>query len=148
MEIRFETNGEVKISKIILLIILTIVFFVGGILMAGHSSKAKKQCTYKTTAIVSDIRENTDSDDTTTYAPVYNYTYNGDEHTVVRSYYSSNMKLRVGDEVEFYLDPNDPEKYYCPSEKGSKVFSFALFGFGAVCLLFTVLSIKAYREQY
>lgn len=147
MEIRFESNGGATIPKIILTIVLTIALIGGGILFSGHSSKVKKQCTYKTTAIVSDISEHSDSDGTT-YAPVYTYSYNGDEHTVTRSYYSSNMKLRVGDEVEFYLDPNAPETFYCPKDKGTTVFSLAFFGFGIVCLLCTVLNIKQYIEQH
>ena len=147
MEIRFGSNGGATIPKIILTFVLTIGLLGGGILFSSRSSKVKKQCTYKTTAVVSDIKENSDSDGTT-YAPVYTYSYNGDEHTVTRKYYSSNMKLNVGDEVEFYLDPNDPETYYCPSEKGKTVVSLALYGFGIVCLLCTVLNIKQYREQH
>ena len=147
MEIKFETNGEVTIPKIVLTVILTIALFLGGIFMAGSSSKLKKQCTYKTTAIVSDIKENSGSDGST-YAPEYTYTYNGEEYKAVSRIYSSSIKVSQGDEVEFYLDPDDPSTYYCPSEKGSKVFTIVFFGFGAVCLLFTVLNIKKYREQY
>ena len=109
--------------------------------------KVKKECTYKTTAIVSEIKFS-ESEDGTTYLPVYSYTYNGFEYTAESPAYDSTIKVSRGDEVEVYIDPDDPTVFYCPSDQGSKTETISMFFFGSFFLLCTFTNSVAYRKQH
>ena len=143
MGISFYRQASVsKTTSAVILIILTIVTLIGGILFLKHDTKLKKQCIYKTTAIVSDIKADTSSD-SNTYAPVYSYEYDGREYTAVSRVYSSSLKVHKGDKVEFYLDPDDPQTYYCPKETSGKFFAVILFIVSGFCLIASVLTVRA-----
>ena len=128
-------------TSAVILVIVAIATLIGGILFFQHDTMLKKQCIYKTTAIVSDIKKNSSSD-SDTYAPVYSYEYDDREYTAVSSVYSSSLNVRRGDKVEFYLDPDDPQTYYCPKETSGKFFGVILFIFSGVCIAMMVVYIK------
>ena len=143
MNIQFNRSTTVsKPSGIVILILVTIATLIGGILFVKHDAKIKKECTYKTTAVVSDIKESSSSD-SDTYAPVYTYEYDGKEYTVSSNVYSSKLKMHKGDTVEFYVKPSDPKTYYCPKETSGKFFGIILFAVSGLCLLITGFSIKS-----
>ena len=131
-----------KPASAVLLFIITAATLIGGIFFLKHDSKLKKECTYKTTAIVSDIKENSSSD-SDTYAPVFTYEYEGNEYTAASNVYSSNLKFRKGDKVEFYVKPGDPQTFYCPKEKSGKFFAVILFIVSGLCLLMAVLTVRS-----
>ena len=147
MATAFGIEEEVRPSRIIILIIITISLFGYGIYTAVFKSKVKKECTYKTTAIVSEIKFS-ESEDGTTYLPVYSYTYNGFEYTAESPAYDSNIKVSRGDELEVYIDPDDPTVFYCPSDQGSKTETISMFFFGSFFLLCTFTNSVAYRKQH
>ncbi|WP_295080698.1 DUF3592 domain-containing protein [Ruminococcus sp.] len=134
------TPKMTKTSAVVLSLVI-IATMIGGIMFFKYDSKLKKQCTYKTTAIVSRIVEDSDSDGTT-YAPVYSYEYNGEEYTAQSRVYSSSLKVRKGDRVEFYLDPNDPQTYYCPKETSGRFFGVILLIVSGICIAIMVVYIK------
>ena len=134
------TPKMTKTSAVVLSLVI-IATMIGGIMFFKYDTNLKKKCTYKTTAIVSRIIENSDPDGDT-YAPVYSYEYNGKEYTAQSRVYSSRLKVRKGDKVEFYLDPNDPQTYYCPKETSGKSFGVILFIFSGICIAAMVVYIK------
>ena len=143
MNIQFNrSTAQVKTSSVVILILVTIVTLLGGIWFFKHDAKLKKECTYKTTAVVSDIKKSSSSDDDT-YAPVYTYEYEGKEYTVSSNVYSSKLKMHEGDTVEFYLKPSDPKTYYCPKETSGKFFCIILLIVSGLCLICTGFSIKS-----
>jgi len=140
-----QINKSKTLSKPMSIVLMTLIMigtFFGGFMFMKHDSKLKKVCTYKTNAIVSDIKESSSSDGHT-YAPVYTFEYNGNEYTVSGDVYSSNLKVNKGAEVEIYIDPNDPMTFYSPSEVSGKFFGIILFIVSGVCLLIDIVYIKA-----
>jgi len=138
MNVQFNKSTTISKGKsLILLIIITIATLIGGILFLKSDTKLKKQCTFKTNAIVSDFKENSDSDAT---AAVYTYSMDGNEYTVTSNVYSSSHKFRIGDNVEFYVDPSDPHTFYCPKDISGRFFAVILFIVSGLCLLFSVFT--------
>ncbi|MBR6986231.1 MAG: DUF3592 domain-containing protein [Ruminococcus sp.] len=139
-----KSHGNVALSKpasTAVMIVMAIVTFAAGFLFLNNNTKLKKECTYETTAIVTDIVSS--SSDSNTYAPVYSYTYEGQDYTAQSRVYSSNLKMHEGDEVEFYVNPDDPQTYYCPQETSGKTFAIILFVISGICLIVSALYIKS-----
>lgn len=139
-----KSHGNVALSKpasTAVMIVMAIVTFAAGFLFLKNNTKLKKECTYETTAIVTDIVSS--SSDSNTYAPVYSYTYEGQDYTAQSRVYSSNLKMHEGDEVKFYVNPDDPQTYYCPQETSGKTFAIILFVISGICLIVSALYIKS-----
>ncbi len=138
------SHGNATLSKpasTAVMIVMAIVTFAAGFLFLKNDTKLKKECTYETTAIVTDIVSS--SSDRNTYAPVYSYTYEGQDYTAQSRVYSSKLKLHEGDNVEFYVNPDDPQTYYCPQETSGKTFAIVLFAVSGICLIVSALYIKS-----
>lgn len=123
------------------------VFFF-GFSLKSQNNNLKRECTVKTTAVVSDISDLSDSHDKR-YQPEFTYTYQGKEYIKNSDITSADPKVKVGENVEFYIDPNNAYKYYCPKELEHSERPFMIFGF--ILLVVTLINIKRYiyiRKNY
>lgn len=119
------------------MIILKMIIPVGLILLGvgGIINRiiSKIKCTEYVRATVVSVDKKFDFDDNTdTYYPIYSYTYEGQKYTNRTNMGRSSSDLEAGDEVELFIDPNDPYRLYYPKETVSRVIIYlALIGVGA-----------------
>ena len=118
-----------------------IVFFILGAKEFFALNSAKKVCTYKVIGTVSEIqrwddthRKSSDDEPTNTYAPVFVYEYQGNKYREEGNYYSPSTGFTVGQSVDIYIDPLDPENVYIPSYKQKKSGSGMSMVIGAICI--------------
>lgn len=104
---------------------LAVGLFILAVLFAIISGVQVAACTEKVTAVVTEIKSKTEwvhrgsrsSRVRTVYAPVFEFTYNGTEYTASNGLYSKNQTFKVGQEVEIYIDPDDPRTLYVAGER-------------------------------
>jgi hypothetical protein len=99
--------------------------------------KAKKACTVLAAGEVDSFNRYeslSDDDKSDSYAPVFRYTYNGEEYTYAGSSYSDTGNLYVGKKVDVYVDPSDPTHIYVPEYKTEKknAVIFIIVGIGLI----------------
>lgn len=115
------------------------VFLFISIGMKISENKRKQNCTQAVTAEVIDIRriESTDFDTyspTVSWYPVYQYR-TGQRDVCVRSVVGGKEnQYKIGQKIELYINPENPEENYCPSDN-TKFIRIVLAGIGAVLLI-------------
>ncbi len=117
-----------------------ILFLCIGIGLFISDKNDSQACTEKVTAVVTDIRSQEssqrDSDGyvsyTTTYSPVFQFTYNGKQYTVNSNLYSNPCNYSVGQRTEIYCNPDNPTKIYEPDRGVKKTMGLIFGGVGAV----------------
>lgn len=77
-------------------------------------NRKKEQCTYLTTGVIVSKEIDRNSDYYGEY-PIYQYSYGGQEYTVRSNVSDSRKKTRIGQEVNIFLDPENPENSYIES---------------------------------
>ena len=98
---------------------------------------SKKRCTEIVDAEIVGISEHRDSDGSTTYSPVYGYTYEGVEYKRTTGLSTGHCSLSVGEHVEILVDPSDPTRFRNPKEKVSRfIFDFAFIAAGIFCAVY------------
>lgn len=73
--------------------------------------RKKEQCTYLTSGKIVGYEIST-SDDSTAEYPVYQYSYGGEEYTVRSNVSDSRKRFSYNQEVNIFLDPEDPTNSY------------------------------------
>lgn len=115
-----------------MLIVIGAVFFLfGTFMLSGYGNKSS--CTESITAKVVRMEKHTSRSTTgkhrgtsTTYAPVFEYEYNGEKYTYVSSLATNPPEFSAGEQVTIWVDPDSPNKiYYKPS--GSSVLLSIVF---------------------
>lgn len=106
--------------------ILPGIFVLIGVLGIVKVIIAKKKCTEYVEAIVVDIDESSSSDGGTSFNPVFGYRFNGMEYRRRSTFSSVFLRFNVGDHVGLYIDPDKPEKFYCPKETIHKIIGFLI----------------------
>lgn len=118
----FEYVGKkqrtVKIFVSIFLIMFFSIFFFVGTFVSNIQKKAKKVCTEPVNAVVCDMARSSSSNGTT-YAPVYEFEYNGMKYRIKSNTYSNPMPLQVGESVQIFVEPGNPDRIYSPHEKAT-----------------------------
>ena len=108
-------------------IILPGIFVLVGVLGIVKVIIAKKKCTEYVEAIVVDIDESSSSDGGTSFNPVFGYRFNGMEYRRRSTFSSVFLRFNVGDQVELYIDPEKPKRFYCPKEKIHRIILCLVF---------------------
>lgn len=139
VEMKFDDN---RIINVIVPIIVSVAFLGCAVFLSIGKIGFKMKCTYKVNAIVSEVKQFTD-EGSTTYKPVYTYTYNGYEYTAEADSYTS-KKINADDTAELYIDPDEPATYYIP---GVDIWLIVFFFFGAVFLLVFFDNLKKYKAS-
>ena len=121
-------------------------FFVFGAYGLFTLNSDKKMCTYRVEGTVVEIqswndthRKSSDDEPKNTYAPVFEYEYQGKKYKDEGNYFGPSAGFSVGESVEIYVDPNDPEHIYVPSYKQKKSGSGMLMVVGAMCLAIALI---------
>lgn len=133
------------------LIAFGVLFFVIGAALMYAETSDKRECTEPVSAAVIDVRVTKVRHRrrlTSTYSPVYQFEYEGNEYTVSSSSSSSQLYYRTGDTAHIYVDPDDPTHIYCPKDKaGVLIYVIFMALGGIVTAVFLLLMIKDIRDD-
>ena len=110
-------------------------FVVIGVLYLLGMIIKRLKCSEEVEATVAELIPNTDSDSGRTYYPVFTYRYEGVDYRVKSNFSSWFVKLSEGQQVTLFIDPNKPERFYCPKETIHKVIFFLLFSGSSAAIM-------------
>ncbi len=135
--------------------VLGIVFSVIGGAVLYSSKQSEKNCTFETKGTVVELvekRSRNKHGTSTTYAPVFEYEYNGKVYKYESKLATSPKPFEVGDKVTVMVDPDDPKEIYVPEYKTVRIFSYVFLGVGGglfiagIILLFVFLKKRRTQE--
>ena len=125
----------------IVLILIPGIFILAGAWGIIKMILNRKKCTEYVEAEVIGINVSRDSDGSVSRYHVFGYSFGGNDYRSESSLSSSFCRFHAGDRVELYVDPDNPEDFYCPKETIHKVILYLIFcGVGAF-FLFKFLKI-------
>lgn len=126
--------------KEVAMIVCLDIFLIGMSLVILKSMIQRKiRCTEKVIGEVTYLKYEDSGDDGTVCFPYFYYIYQGRRYDV-KSNVSSNS-LGVGDKVEIYIDPNDPEFFYVPKTNKTGIFMISIM------LLLAIIFTSAYINK-
>lgn len=138
---RSSSNGKpTALSSVIVLIIMGIIFFVVGTVMP-MSYGNKGRCKATVSAEVIEMTEHRSSGGVgkkhrsgTSYAPVFQYEYEGQQYTVYGSVATNPPEYYEGEQVMIRVNPDAPREIYYEPRGTTRIASavFKLFGVAAV----------------
>ena len=79
----------------------------------------KKRCTILVNATVLRIEHTTNSEGTELSRPVYKYHFMGQDTEASPNYYTNALKIKEGDPVQLYVNPNKATDFYCANGDGT-----------------------------
>ena len=127
---RSANAGVSLIACIILCIIGAVFLLFGTFFLSGYGDK--DSCTEQVTARVIRMEKRTSHSSgkhhrtSTTYAPVFEYEYNGKKYTYTSPIANNPPQFDAGEQVTIWVNPDSPNKiYYEPS--GGAVFLTIVF---------------------
>lgn len=119
------------------LVFLCIAF---GLIITGK--KKRTVCTQMVPAVIVDVERmdstSTDGTSMVSWFPVYEYWYGGNRIRKRARIGSARQDFYVGQRVELYLNPQNPNEFYCPVEK-NKLVEAVFLGVGCLLLIIAVL---------
>lgn len=113
-----------------------LIFVLVGTLVWRGQQKDREQCTVELTAVVAGNIRSSDGD---AVHPVFEYEYEGRKYSVQSSYGSSPPAYEVGERVQIFIDPDDPQRYYAPGEKAPKIVFIVFTAVGGAAALAGVI---------
>lgn len=102
-------------------------FVVIGLLVLIGMIITKIKCREEVEAVVDELIPNSDGDTGPSFYPVFTYRYEGVDYRRKSNLASSSRKFKVGESVKLFVDPDKPERFYCPRETATKVITILLF---------------------
>lgn len=96
---------------------------------------SKIRCTEEVEAVVDELIASKNSDSGTAYYPVFLYWYEGAEYRRKSGFSSLFLKFKEGEQIRLFIDPNKPERFYCPKETIHKVIFFLLFSGSSAAIM-------------
>jgi len=123
-----------------------VIFILSGLFVYQFYGKRRKMATAVTTATVTDLSGHISSlNHTRTWSYFYEYYAEGSMHKVSSSLSSSRKLFNVGDTVELYYVPGEPEKIYLERESGIERFLTAIFcGLGGLMAVIGLAVLLAF----
>lgn len=119
-------------------VIFGLFFVVIGVALIMLRKSQNKNCTEVTTATVIDNVHPSHGSTVGKYAPVFQFTANGQTVTQTSSLASKPKKYEIGDQVELRYNPNNVNEYYVPGYTSNTlgiIFIVAGLGFSALIIL-------------
>ena len=102
------------------------------------SIRSKESCTYSTIGVISGYeRPNSDN----SFFPVYTYQYGGNEYTVRSNISSSRHNPGIGEEVDIFLNPDNPQESYLELLTKSTDIICKVFRIVGVVLIITSIAL-------
>lgn len=140
---------NIHLFLIFIFAFLGIVFLICSLGMFFSYKKKKKNCTQLVKAEIVDVVrfESTDFDihnPTVSWYPVYEYKVNSVCRRKQASVGTATKKYVVGDVVDLYVNPNDLDEFYRPSNTEKIIYSI-LFLVGVFMLASCFICIYIYR---
>jgi hypothetical protein len=124
--------------------VVSAIFVIVGIVGIILQIMLKKRCNESVDAEVVDIVVRNDSDGSSTCSPVFGYEYGGTYYKRRTRFFSTSSRFSVGDHVTLFIDPNKPERFYCPKETIGRVIFYLIFM--VVGVLTLCWFIKSYKD--
>ena len=124
---RRRSNRLGSLLGVLILALVGFVFFIVATFMDAKLDDARERATEKTTAVVTEMREHEDADDDISFTPVFTFVVNDELHSVASDYSNSKPRHSVGDEVEIYYAPDDPDTIYEPDSADSQQLVINVF---------------------
>ena len=105
--------------------LMGIIFLCIGIGLYFSNKRKFSVCTQPVTASVIDIQKETINNSSSTeyeakiasWFPVYEYVINGITFKKKAFVGTAKPEVTVGEQVSIFINPNNPEEFYCPHEK-------------------------------
>lgn len=119
---------------IALIIMGAMFFFISSFLIMSYGNKSK--CTEAVSAVVTEnvesISNSAKRGRRVTYAPRFEYVYNGETYSYLSKVSTSPAEYSVGAEVTIYVNPNAPQEVYYSPKRLSLIIStaFKIIGVG------------------
>lgn len=113
---------------------LTLAFLTPAVIIFVVRRRKRKKCTVKTMGTL--VRYNHTSQDS--YCPVFEFEADDIDYQGATNISSSMFckKHRIGDSLELFYDPNDPETIYVPEQNSAANLIIGIFTFLAALMLF------------
>lgn len=120
-----------------------IIFLIVGIAGVKELIQKKKNCTEKTTAIVTEIFKKIDYNNETSYWPIIEYDVN-EKHfkNMLSTGNGVFQKYNVGKKIEIFYDKNNENEFYCEER-----YSYSLFWFSITTILGVLLIIFSINNK-
>ena len=123
--------------------VIMALFVVVGLLVLIGMIITKIKCREEVDAVVDELIPDKGGDTGPSCYPVFIYRYEGVDYRKKSNLASPARKFKVGDPVKLFIDPDKPEKFYCPKETAVKVITILLFtASSALILVFLYLTYK------
>lgn len=107
--------------------------------------RSSKICTEKVMAVVNENRFVEREDSSPTYVPIFEYTFNGVRYLTKSNTSSDPPEFEEGQEVEIFVDPDDPAHIYVPDDK-TLFFLIGIFCLiGMVGVIITAIVLVIHR---
>lgn len=136
-----KASKIVLIAVMVVFLIVSVVFVCSGLWFKNYDKGMKERCTESVQAIVDDYKSSSSRDNdgtySTSYFPVFNYTYNGIDYTKRSNYGSGEPEYSKGDIVEIKVNPGDATEFFNPSDRSDIVYN-VLIGVGMFLILIIV----------
>lgn len=130
------------------LMVFCMIFIGVGIFVMSFENRDKRECTIPVNSRVIDLVASSSSSSGRTYAPVYEFEFEGRTYKVQSNSYSSPCPFSVGEEVKIYVDPDDPKHIYSPKDKTTLTVAIVFIAIGAVgAIAFMVLGVKTLMKS-
>lgn len=142
-----KVKGNPKIVGFIFAFVAVIVIIIGAWVNV-NTKQLQKRCTDTVTAeIVENIEVKSRTKTkhghrtVTTYKPVFNFSYNGQNYRVESNSSHKPALFDVGEKTEIRINPSDPSEMYIPSDKSADYVGMICIAMGAVFLVVGLLVI-------
>lgn len=136
--------------------LMGLIFLCIGIGLYFVNKRKYSVCTQPITATVIDVRKETINNSSSTeyepkitsWFPVYEYVVRGITLKKKAFVGTAKPEVTVGEQVSIFINPNNPEEFYCPSEKRmllQKIFMGIGVGLIFLALIFGIIAFCAIR---
>lgn len=164
-------NPKVNMAAWAIFIVVGAIMALVALMMLLGSAVRKAQCSERVSAVVVDnvqretktpkrhsktARRHAQTTPTITYAPIYEYEYNGQTYRVESSTSSNPPRHHKGEHIELMIDPDNPTRLYDKSGAATVVYLIIL-GASGIFLLIGIVgesfavkrfkAIKSYEQQ-
>ena len=140
-----KKTGNPKIIGIIFIIFALLTILV-GVKTGSDFRQLEKKCTESVTAEIVEniaVKSRTKSKHgyktVTTYRPVYDFYYNGQNYRVESNISHRPAVFDVGEKTEVKVNPADPEEIYVPADKSGSLAGIICIATGVIFLIAGIL---------
>lgn len=135
--------------------IFSIVFIIVGIIVLMIPKIKSNKCTESVRAeVVENIMVsshhssgNRHHGTSTMFKPVFEFTYNGEEYSVVSQNSSNPPAFQEGEIVELKINPDDPTDFYAPADNTTKFIGIIFTGMGALFMILGIVMIAVFGKN-